>query len=177
MIKKEPGWSYSLYLILPIFLSHQFFCGLWFYLPSEIHVCLLFVFLLERTEIAISQPCAVRLSWNLVETSSWYPKLACMCWFQDSIFFHFVNKQTNQKTRRNLEKRGFRKHEFSPPFQVRLIWNSVGTSGRVLGIVEYVCFVYIIVCLHFVNRNKKTHFMDHLAVCGRILWNLMDDCT
>ena len=38
---------------------------------------------------------------------------------------------------------------------VRLIWNLVGTSGQVLGIVWYVCFVYIIVCLHFVNVNKE----------------------
>jgi hypothetical protein len=36
-------------------------------------------------------------------------------WFQDSIVFHIVNKETKCQ---NREKRGFRKLEFSPPFQL-----------------------------------------------------------
>jgi hypothetical protein len=71
-------------------------------------------------------------------------------------------KKTNKK-RLNCENRGFRKLEFSQPCQVWLIWNLVGTSGQVLGIVWNVCFVYIIVCLHFVNI-KRTHFMDFSAM-------------
>jgi hypothetical protein len=59
------------------------------------------------TKIAISQPCAVRLSWNLVETSSWYPRLAFMFWFQDFIVFHIVNKQTNKKHTPKLRKTWF----------------------------------------------------------------------
>jgi hypothetical protein len=110
--------------------------------------------LLGRTEIAISQPCAVRLGWNFLETSGWYPKLACMFWFQDLIIFYIVNKQKNKK-RQNRENRGFTKLAFSPPCRVRLIWNLVGTSGQVLGIVWYVGCVYIIVCLHFINVNKE----------------------
>jgi hypothetical protein len=108
-----------------------------------------------RTKIGISQPCAVRLSWNLVETWGWYLRLTCMFWFQDLIIFYIVNKQKNAKTAKNGENRGFTKLAFSPLFQVRLIWNLVGTSGQLLGIVWYVCFVYIIVCLHFVNVNKE----------------------
>jgi hypothetical protein len=59
-----------------------------------------------------------------------------MFWFQDSIVFHIVNKQTNkQKKRQNRTKHGFRKLEFSAPFQVRLMSDLVGTSGQELGIV------------------------------------------
>jgi hypothetical protein len=65
-------------------------------------------------------------------------------------------KQTKEpKERRNRENRGFTKLAFSLPCRVRLICNLVGTSGQVLGIVWYVCFVYTIVCLHFVNINKE----------------------
>jgi hypothetical protein len=39
--------------------------------------------LLGRTKIGISQPCTIRLDWNFLETSGWYPRLACMFWFQD----------------------------------------------------------------------------------------------
>jgi hypothetical protein len=46
-------------------------------------------------------------------------RLACMFWFQDLIVFHIVNKLS--KKNRNREKHGFKKLEFSPPFQVRLI--------------------------------------------------------
>jgi hypothetical protein len=83
------------HLLWSLFVRCNFRCsGLWFYLPSEIHVCCC---LLGRTKIAISQPCVVRLSWNLVETWRWYPRLACMFWFQDWIIFYIVNKQKNEK--------------------------------------------------------------------------------
>jgi hypothetical protein len=36
-----------------------------------------------------------RLGWNLVETSGWYPRLACMFWFQDFIVLYIENKQNN----------------------------------------------------------------------------------
>jgi hypothetical protein len=66
--------------------------------PALQNSCLFLVLLLVgRMEIAISQLCAVRLSLNLVETSGWYPRLACMFWFQDSIVFYIVKKQTNNK--------------------------------------------------------------------------------
>ena len=39
----------------------------------------------------------------------------------------------------------------------------MGTSGQVLGIVWYVCFVYIIVCLHFVNVNKENTLYGFLG--------------
>jgi hypothetical protein len=64
-------------------------------------------------------------------------------------------KQTKDKKRQNLENHSFTKLAFSPPCWVRLIWNLVGISGQVLGIVWYVCYVYIIVCLHFLNINKE----------------------
>jgi hypothetical protein len=81
---------------------------------------------------------------NLVETLGWYPRLVCMFWFQDSIVFHIINKQ-NKKTRRNREKRSFNKLEFSLPYQVRLIWNLVGTSVQVLGIVWFVLYILLFV--------------------------------
>ena len=62
--------------------------------PRFMSVCLL----AGRTKIGISQPCAVRLSWNLAETWGWYPRLACMFCFQDLIIFYIVNKQKNAKT-------------------------------------------------------------------------------
>jgi hypothetical protein len=131
---------------LALFVRCNFTCsGIWFYLPSEIHVCLYDVccLLAERMEIAISQTCTVRLSWNLVKTSGWYPRLGCMFWFQDSIVFHIVKKK--KKTHQNCKNHDFKKLEISPPFQVRLIWNLVGTSWQVLGKVRYVCFVCFIV--------------------------------
>ena len=70
-------------------------------------------------------------------------------------YFLYCKQTKERKNRQNRENHGFTKLAFSPPFQVRLIWNLVGTSGQVLGIVWYVCFVYIIVCLHFVNVNKE----------------------
>jgi hypothetical protein len=81
------------------FVRCNFSCsGLWFYLPSEIHVCLCIVCCcVGRTKSAISQPCAVRLSWNLVESWGWYPRLACLFWFQDLIIFYIVNKQKDTK--------------------------------------------------------------------------------
>jgi hypothetical protein len=50
----------------------------------------------------------------------------------------------------------------------------VRTSGQVLGIVWYVCFVYIIVCLHFININKENTlygFLDRLYIkCFETWW-------
>jgi hypothetical protein len=62
--------------------------------PRFMSVCCV----LGRMKIAISQPYAVRLSWNLVETCGWYPRLACMFWFQGLIILYIVNKQKNKKT-------------------------------------------------------------------------------
>jgi hypothetical protein len=70
-----------------------------------------------------------------------------------SRFFLYCN-QTKQKYR-NSKNPCLTKLAFSLPCRVQLIWNLVGTSGQVLGIVWYVCFVYLIVCLHFVNINKE----------------------
>ena len=108
MSKQPQGHSFKVCFILEYCLDHNymlvfvrcnFSCSrLWFYLPSEIHVCLLlYVVSSGRTKIEISQPCAVWLSWNLVETWGWYPRLACMFWFQDLIIFYIVNKQKNYK--------------------------------------------------------------------------------
>ena len=80
-------------------------------------------------------------------------------------------KQTKEQQKR--QNRGFTKLAFSPPCRVRLIWNLVGTSGQVLGIVWYVCFVYIIVCLHFVNINKENTLygsFGHLPVKSFETW-------
>jgi hypothetical protein len=106
-------------------------------------VCLL----LERTQIGISQQCAVQLGWNLVSQISVHVLVS-------NLFLFFIQTK-EQKIRENRENLGFTKLAFSPQCQVRLIWNLVGTSGQVLGIVWYVCSVYIIVCLHFVNVNKE----------------------
>jgi hypothetical protein len=102
---------------------------------------------LSKIKIENFQPCAVRLGWNLVETSGWYRRWACMFSFQDFIVFYIVNEQS--------QNRGFSKLMFSLLCQVQLIWNLVGTSGQVLEIVWYVSFVYTIVCLHFINKNKE----------------------
>jgi hypothetical protein len=69
--------------------------------------------------------------------------------------FSYCKERKKQTSKQKCRNRGFRKLEFSLPFQVRLILNLVGASGRVLGIVWYVCFVYIIVYLHFININKE----------------------
>jgi hypothetical protein len=45
------------------------------------------------------------------------------------------------------------------PVDLKLV-GDIRTSTR----NSVVCFVYIIVCLHFVNINKKNQFMDFLAV-------------
>ena len=78
-------------------------------------------------------------------------------------YFLYCKQTKEQKIRRNRENCGFTKLAFSPPCRVRLIWNLVGTSGQVLGIVWYVCFVYIIVCLHFVNVNKENTLYGFLG--------------
>jgi hypothetical protein len=123
-------------------------------LPALRDSCLLLcvVVCVGQTKSAISQPCAVRLSWNL-ETWGWYPRLACMFWLQDLIIFYIVNKQNTKNAKivkiavlQNLRFLSRAKSE---------IWNLVGTSKQVLGIVWYVCFVYIIDCLRFVNVNKE----------------------
>jgi hypothetical protein len=79
-------------------------------------------------------------------------------------YFLFCKQTKERKNRENRENHSFTKLALSPPFQVRLILNLVGTSGQVLGIVWYVCFVYIIVCLHFVNVNKEITLKDFSAV-------------
>jgi hypothetical protein len=91
-----------------------------------------------------------------------------------SRFHYFLYcKQTKEQ-----KNRGFTKLAFSPPFQVRLIWNLVGTSKQVLGMVWYVCFIYIIVCLHFVNVNKEnTLYLFIWPSAGQICWNLVDFFT
>ena len=89
-------------------------------------------------------------------------------------YFLYCKQTKERKNRQNRENHGFTKLAFSPPFQVRLIWNLVGTSGQVLGIVWYVCFVYIIVCLHFVNVNKEIRrygFLSRLFIkCFETWW-------
>jgi hypothetical protein len=70
-------------------------------------------------------------------------------------YFLYCKQTKEQKTCQIRENCGFTKLAFSPPFQVRLIWNFVGTSGQVLGISWYVWFVYVILCLHFINVNKE----------------------
>jgi hypothetical protein len=76
------------------------------------------------------------------------------------VCFLYSKQTKEQKKRQNCENRGFTKLAFSLPCRVWLIWNLVGTSRQVLGIVWYVCFVYIIVCLHFVNVNKENTLLD-----------------
>jgi hypothetical protein len=78
-------------------------------------------------------------------------------------YFLYCKQTKEQQKRRNRENHGFTKLAFSPPCRVRLIWNLVGTSGQVLEIVWYVCFVYIIVCLHFVNMNKENTLYGFLG--------------
>jgi hypothetical protein len=54
-----------------------------FYLPSEIHVCCLFVsWVLGRMKIAISQPCAVRRQYTL---SPLFFKLAVARWPESEV--------------------------------------------------------------------------------------------
>jgi hypothetical protein len=78
-------------------------------------------------------------------------------------YFLYCKQTKEPKKHQNRQNQGFTKFSFSPPFQVRLIWNLVGTSRQVLGIVWYVCFVYIIICLHFININKETTLLDFSA--------------
>jgi hypothetical protein len=90
------------------------------------------------------------------------------------VYFLYCKQTKEQKIRRNRENRSFTKLAFSPSCQVWLIWNLVGTSVQVLGIVWYVCFVYIIVCLHFVNINKEITlygFLSRLCIkCFKTWW-------
>jgi hypothetical protein len=53
---------------------------------------------LSQTKIGISQLCAVQLGWNLVETSGWYPRLACRFWFQDLFVSLYCKQKKEQKT-------------------------------------------------------------------------------
>jgi hypothetical protein len=56
---------------------------------------------------------AVWLGWNLVETSGWYPRLACMFWFQDLFGFYIVNKQNNRQTPKSRKSQFYKTCVFS----------------------------------------------------------------
>jgi hypothetical protein len=108
------------------------------------------------TKVTISQPCALRSPIELKLGGDLGLVSQTSVHVFDSRFDYFLYcKQTKERTKQNRENWGVTKLAFSPPFPVRLIWNLVGTFGQVLGIVWYVCFVYIIVCLHFGNVNKE----------------------
>jgi hypothetical protein len=127
--------------VVSIFVRCNFSCsGLWFYLPSEIHVCCCVLCGTDEkcNFSAVRSPIELKLGGELGLV------------FQISVhvlvsrfdYFLYCKQTKEHKNRENSKNRGFIKLAFSQPCRVRLILNLVGTSGQVLGIVSYVCFVY-----------------------------------
>jgi hypothetical protein len=117
-------------------------------LPALRDSCLLCVWMDKNYNFsAMRSPIELKLGWDLGLVS----QISVHVLVSRFDYFFYCKQTKEQEKRQNGENRGFTKLVF----QVWLIWNLVGTSGQVLGIVWYVCFVYIIVCLHFVNINKE----------------------
>jgi hypothetical protein len=113
--------------------------------------CLLFVCLLFRTDGNCNfQPCAVQLSWNLVETLGWYPRLACMFWFQDSVVFHIVNKQKNKKTRKSRFYKTCVFFAMPSPIDLKL-GGDIRTKTR----NSVVCLFCLYYCLFIYRKHKQ----------------------
>jgi hypothetical protein len=105
------------------------------------------------TEIAISQLCVVRLGSNLVDTSGWYPRLACMFWFQDLIVFYIVNKQKNKKTQKSRKSRFYKTCVFSAlPSPINLKLGGDIRTGTKNSVVCLLCLYY---CLFTFRKHKQ----------------------
>jgi hypothetical protein len=107
------------------------------------------------TKIGIFQLCTVRLSWNLVDTSGWYPKLACMLWFWHSLVcLHFVNPKTPKSW-----KLRFSKLEISPPFEV------------LIDCLHFVTFLLLTALLCSSPPDPLLHFITHFS---RLRYSLLN---
>jgi hypothetical protein len=151
------------FLICPsqnvFFVRCNFSCsGLWFYLPSEIHVCCLFVY------SAISQPCAVRLSWKLGGDLGLVSQISLHVLVSRFDCFSYCKQTNTQKT-----------WVFSTiPSLIDLkAGGDIQMSTR-NSVVRFFCLYYCLFTFH--KQRKHTLWIIWLCV-GQIFWNLVDDFT
>jgi hypothetical protein len=142
----------------PLFVHCKFsFSGLWFHLPSDIHVCCCCVVLCVGMDAncnfsAVRSPIELKLSGEL----SWYPRIACMFWFQDLIIFYIVNKQKNKKTRKSRRSWFYKTCVFSavPNLIDVKLGGDIQTSSR----NSVVCLFWLYYCLFtFCKRKQRKH--------------------
>jgi hypothetical protein len=125
-------------------------------------VCVLFVVGMDKNcnFSAVRSPIELKLSGDLGLVS----QISVHVLVSRFDYFLYCKQTKEPKKGENRKNRGFTKLAFSQSCRVWLIWNLVGTSGKVLWIVWFVCFVYIIVCSHFVNVNKEITLYGFLAI-------------
>jgi hypothetical protein len=147
-------------IVLPAFLQFMFGCSL--------------SVSLGRMKIRIFWLCAVWLSWNLVKTSHWYPRLACKFCFHNLTVFLCCKQTKEEKNPKSRILQFYKTCIFSTvPSLIDLkLGGDIWTSNRNSVVWLY---VYIIVCLHFININinKENTLYEpfgHLRVKSFEIW-------